>query len=52
MLLSRAAGESFTLDLVSSTSSSMSEKATRVCEQERRQVLDRTNRVLVPSPTS
>ena len=31
--------------------SSMSEKAPKVCEQERSQVLDRTNQVLVPSPT-
>jgi len=32
--------------------SSMSEKAPKVCEQERSQVLDRTNQVLVPPPTS
>jgi hypothetical protein len=31
--------------------SSMSEKAPKVCEQERSQVLDRTNQVLVPPPT-
>ncbi len=31
--------------------SRMSEKAPKVCEQERSQVLDRTNQVLVPSPT-
>jgi hypothetical protein len=31
--------------------SSMSEKAPKVCEQERSQVLDRTKQVLVPEPT-
>jgi hypothetical protein len=31
--------------------SSMSEKAPKVCEQERSEVLDRTNLVLVPPPT-
>jgi hypothetical protein len=31
--------------------SSMSEQAPKVCEQERSQVLDRTNQVLVPEPT-
>ena len=51
MLLSALQGESFTLDLVDSTPSGMSEKAPKVCEQERSQVLDRTNQVLVPSPT-
>ena len=30
---------------------SMSDKAPRVCEQERSLVLDRTNQVLVPAPT-
>jgi hypothetical protein len=50
MLLSVLQGESFTLDLVDSTSS-RSEKAPKVCEQERSQVLDRTNQVLAPSPT-
>jgi len=30
---------------------SMSDKAPKVCEQERSQVLERTNQVLVPEPT-
>jgi hypothetical protein len=30
---------------------SMSDKAPTVCEQERTQVLERTNQVLVPAPT-